>query len=210
MARVRGASLSTEAAELGFWAVIATMAGVLGSAKIKENAVSTATLSQIQKRFEGDLDGVLSAALQAKRLAKSGKLKERVSMGAYEKHRAAIAETNPLASKPGSASWPPGGQTVMSRFGGGTWSGALEAMGLPAHGQGRARGSGSFTDADFADALHAYAALCTKEERPATYSGYCAWTKEEKEAGRPRPSGSTLRQRYRSWSGALAAADVPK
>lgn len=206
MARVRGASLSAEAAELGFWAVVAALAGVEGADRAGVEEVPSAVLSQIEKRFEGDVAGLLQAAAEAKRLAEMGELKERVSMGAYERQRAAIAQSNAIAAKPGSAAWPPGGQTVMSRFGGGTWSGALRAMGLPADGQGRARGSGSLSDADFTDALRAYFAFCTAENQTATYAGYCTWVKSEKEAGRPRPSGSTLRQRYRSWSGALAAA----
>ena len=61
MRKVRGTSLSDEAVELGFWVVVGQ---VMGATSRSGGAVEVpqAVLAEITKRYEGDLEGLLTSA----------------------------------------------------------------------------------------------------------------------------------------------------
>lgn len=204
MAKVRGASLGDEAVKLGFWVVVARIMKVAADSRSDSfEEISEPVRAEISKRYQGDLPALLSQAAHAQAQVVARTSEVSVTAAAYERSRAEIAGLNTLESKPGSAAWPPGAQTVMARFGGGAWSAALAELGLPGAGQGRALGSGRLKQVDFEDAIGAFVKDCAAKGISATYAEYGRWVKGEQEAGRPRPSGSTVRQRYRSWSAAL-------
>ena len=202
MAKVRGASLSDEAAELGFWAVAAQVMGITGqSAGTPE--LPQAVRAEIAKRYEGDVEVLLAGGARARALVAEGEKMGGLSAARYERERAQIALKNAVAVKPGRAAWPPGVLTVMARFGEGSWSNALGAFGLAGGGKGRELGSGRLSRSDFEEAVDKCVRDCALSGTATTYAQYGPWVAGEKAAGRPRPSGSTLRQRYGSWSAAL-------
>ena len=211
---VRGVSLPDEVVELGFWAVLAATvppppdprdSGVEGGVgNTGDGEVSETARKQIAQRYRPGLDALLAGAVRLRSEVRDGR-NLAISLGRYEKARGGLAATNRVPSRPGQAAWPPGAQTVAARFGGGSWADALRALGISAEPGGRARGSGSLADHDFKAALDAFFRDCGEGGGPTTYSAYCAWVQEETDNGRRRPSGSAVRQRYSSWSGALAA-----
>ena len=223
---VRGVSLPNEVVELGVWAVLAVafppLQGPIGeegggarsagdeggglSADEGEavGVVSETVRKKIAQRYRPGLDTLLDGAVRLRNEVRDGRHLA-ISLGRYEKVRSGLAAANQVASRPGQAAWPPGAQTVAARLGGGAWAEALRALGVSAETGGRARGSGSLANHDFKAALAAFFHDCGEGGGPTTYSAYCAWVQEERANGRHRPSGSAVRQRYASWSGALAA-----
>lgn len=202
MAKVRGASLSDEAVELGFWAVAGQIMGITRDS-VGNVELPPGVRAEIAKRYQGDLESLLAGAVRARTLVAEGEKMGGVSAARYERERVQISLRNAVEAKPGSAAWPPGVQTVMARFGEGSWSRALGVFGLSGAAQGRELGSGRLTRGDFEEAVGRFTRDCELLGRAATYAEYGRWAKEEKASGRPRPSGSTLRQRYGSWSAAL-------
>ena len=223
---VRGVSLPDEVVELGVWAVLAVAFPPLqgprnddgdgarsagdegGDLSVDEgeavSEVSETVRKKIAQRYRPGLDTLLDGAVRLRNEVRDGRHLA-ISLGRYEKVRSGLAAANQVASRPGQAAWPPGAQTVAARLGGGAWAEALRALGVSAETGGRARGSGSLANQDFKAALDAFLQDCHGGGGPTTYSAYCAWVREERANGRHRPSGSAVRQRYSSWSGALAA-----
>ncbi|WP_186760754.1 sigma factor-like helix-turn-helix DNA-binding protein [Arthrobacter alpinus] len=103
-----------------------------------------------------------------------------------------------LVSRQGAFPWPPTRQTVMKRFGG--WNEALEEMGIGATSQGRPKGLLKFTREDYADAVRDFYAVASDAHSNATYAAYEEWVKQEVAAGRPRPSGASVRNVYGTWA----------
>ena len=205
---VRGVSLPDEVVELGVWAVLAVAFPPLPDPHGEEGDgvgnVSETARKKIAQRYMPGLDTLLDGAVRLRNEVRDGR-RLAISLGRYEKVRSGLAAANQVASRPGQAAWPPGAQTVAARLGGGSWADALRALGVSAETGGRARGSGSLANHDFKAALAAFFHDCHGGGGPTTYSAYCAWVQEERANGRHRPSGSAVRQRYASWSGALAA-----
>lgn len=90
----------------------------------------------------------------------------------------------------------PSGLTINKRFGG--WNASLEAAGLPTN-QASGR-KADRTDADLADWVGRYLA---DPETTGSYGGYADWSKKQKGA----PSAHTIRNRFRTWSAAVEAAN---
>ncbi len=211
-ARVRGASLSREAVELGFWAVVAQMLGLISKdpatarsrSRRVEVVVSRRAREQIEKRYDGRTDQILEKALEARDRVIGADKVLNLSLGRYEKERRRLASSNSRPHRPGSAAWPPGAQTIAARLGAGSWATAMRNLGVEAEGQGRPRGSGKLQEEDFFRALSDFLAVEEVAGKRATYACYSEWART---CGSDRrvPSGSTVRQRFGTWSAALAA-----
>lgn len=209
---VRGASLPVEAVERGFWAVLASVVPPKRRARRKPEArlpkiARDEVFEQITRRFSPGAEELVVSGAALKREVKRGR-EVAVSLEAYERAREAIAARNELPTRAGQAAWPPGAQTVAARLGKSSWSAAMENMGLSSRGPGRPRGSGHLAEEDFMTALRDFNRDCEESGRRPTYSAYGEWVRKQKESGFSRPSGSTVRQRYLSWSAACEAAGI--
>lgn len=96
--------------------------------------------------------------------------------------------------------WPPTAQTLMKRLGGGYWNGVLAAAGLQTVARGRARGRGSYTDAEYRQAIILFMRECSRANREPSYSAYTAWLRKEETARRNWPSPAAMRVKYGSWN----------
>lgn len=209
---VRGVSLPDEAVERGFWAVLATVFPPKRRPRRSKTGrvpkiARDETFEQISRRFTPGAEELVITGAALRREVERGR-DVAISLEGYEKAREVIAAQNSLPTRAGQAAWPPGAQTVAARLGGTSWARAMETLGVRSSGPGRPRGSGRLTEEDFMDALQQFHQSCQADGSRSTYSAYCTWAREEKAAGRPRPSGSTVRQRYLSWSQACRAAGI--
>lgn len=206
---VRGASLPTEALELGFWALMAQIHPPEATAAIEEEQLPKSVLDPIAKRFAPNVDELLANARALKAEVEKGRSLV-VSLDEYEKARARLASRNQMPTRPGQAAWPPGAQTISARIGNGSWAEALEKLGIDVHAVGRRKGTGRLTEDDFTQALRQFVRQSATQRTKPTYAAYCQWAKEQRADGIDRPSGSTVRQRYLTWSAALQAAESKK
>jgi len=135
-----------------------------------------------------------------------------ISAAQYDAARSAYLDERGILAKVGVAVWPPTSQTIRSRLGGGSWARAVEALGLTAN-TGRSRGGGSFSDDNYragvARFLEAAADDACADVTASSFAAYSAWVKDERAAGRRRPSGAAIRQHFGSWEAAKKAAENP-
>lgn len=209
---VRGASLPVEAVERGFWAVLASVFPPKRRPRRNPEArlpriARDETFGQITRRFQPGAEDLVITGAALKREVTRGR-EVAISLEGYERAREEIAARNELPTRAGQAAWPPGAQTVAARLGKASWSSAMENLGIRSRGPGRPRGTGRLTEEDFMNALRAFSSECAAEGKRPTYSAYAEWVRKEKKGGRARPSGSTVRQRYLSWSAACESAGI--
>lgn len=121
---------------------------------------------------------------------------ETMSAASYDNTRAKLIARLPRAGSSGVKLWPPTSQTVRAHLGGGAWNDALKSLGIPASHMGRARGAIRFTRDDFKQALTDFHAT---DGTNGSYSSYQSWVKLEREQGRERPAGATVRNTFGSW-----------
>ena len=108
-------------------------------------------------------------------------------------------------SRKGATPWPPTRQTVQKRFGG--WNDGLAAVGLGTATRGRSKGLVKFTESDYYGSMRDFA---TDPKAANTVEGYHRWVVLEADAGRARPSVSSIRNFFGSWGDALRSADLKR
>jgi hypothetical protein len=125
-----------------------------------------------------------------------------ISRRLYDKLRGEILSELGLVSARGATVWPPSGQTVMTRLGGGYWAEALISMGLPPGEGGRERGLLRFTENDYENAVADFLASVEEIGHPSTYEAFSRWIDGEERTGRRRPSAPAVRLHFTSWNNA--------
>ena len=168
-------------------------------------------LGEVIEHFEeglmpsGSLETILRE-IAGTRVALAAGMELSMSHSSYEATRLEVWAKEGWA---GSAEpyWPPTKQTAMKRLGNGYWVDAMTAIGLkPSDRKGRSRGLLLYTEADYQAAMKDYYRDCQTASIDPTHSRYDSWAKKEKEAGRTRPSGMSLRNFFGSWITAIQFA----
>lgn len=151
-----------------------------------------------------DADEVLACIARAQRaIAADPQLT--LTAKQYDAERLAVTEQAGAESGRGKLTWPPTSQTVIKRFSG-YWNEALQAVGLSVS-SGRKRGALKFTTQDHVDALRSHAIAARRNGKNVSYNGYVEWLADSGNQG-TYPSGAAIRQRFGSWSAALAEAGI--
>lgn len=145
-----------------------------------------------------DATNILQLATAAKRALRQPANKT-LSAAAYDKERAKLVAGMPRSGDAGVKLWPPTSQTVRAHLGNGAWNDALHAVGIPTAKTGRARGTSHFSSEDFRKALTDF----SETSESVSYSAYQKWVKAEREQGRERPAGATVRNTFGLWSEAM-------
>jgi hypothetical protein len=104
--------------------------------------------------------------------------------------------------KADSVPWPPTSQTIRKRLGGQFWNEAVKDAGLTPHTRGRSRGALIYRESN--EYLLAVAEFLTDAESrqgATSFAEYERWA-----TGRAVPSPATIRNIYRTWTAAKAAA----
>jgi predicted DNA-binding protein YlxM (UPF0122 family) len=120
----------------------------------------------------------------------------------YDEIRRDILTALGLVSAQGVMPWPPTGQTVMKRIGGGYWAEALHYLGLTSSSRGRERGLLRFSEDDYAKAVIDFLAQAAVTGQATTFEAFGDWIDSEERAGRRRPSAPSIRLRYVTWNNA--------
>ncbi len=122
-----------------------------------------------------------------------------VTKNEYEAWRTRWLESFPKADP---VPWPATSQTIIKRLGAGYWNDAVKNAGLAPHERGRSRGALIYKAADeYVQAVASFLADAEERGRPTSFAEYDRWA-----AGRPLPSGGQIRNTYKTWSAAQAAA----
>lgn len=116
----------------------------------------------------------------------------------YEELRVELVEAMGLESRKGATPWPCTRQTIMKRFGG--WSDGLASFGIGTTSRGRTKGLLKYTVDEYRQAMRDFVA---DAERPNTVEAYHEWVVLEAEAGRVRPSVSSVRNILGTWGEAV-------
>ncbi|MGJ9373889.1 hypothetical protein [Nesterenkonia sp. CF4.4] len=107
--------------------------------------------------------------------------------------------------------WPVGASTILKRASG-SWSAALQNVGLAASSRTTPTGFGTarFSEEQFRAALRDFTADGARAGFTTSYQSYVDWRKLEQQGGRTDlPSGPSIRNTYGSWSAALEQDGVP-
>lgn len=123
----------------------------------------------------------------------------------YAQLRAQFLETQGAAPARGRNVWPVGASTILKRASG-SWSAALQKVGLAASSRARPSGFGSarFTQEQFRAALRDFTANGGRAGFTTSYQSYVDWRTREQQRGRSDlPSGPSIRNSYGSWNAAL-------
>jgi hypothetical protein len=127
----------------------------------------------------------------------------------YDEIRRDILTALGLFSAQGVMPWPPTGQTVMKRLGGGYWAEALRYLGLTSSSRGRKRGLLRFSQDDYANAVVDFLAQAAVTGQATTFDAFGDWIDSEERAGRRRPSAPSIRLRYVTWYNAKRTVVAP-
>jgi hypothetical protein len=127
----------------------------------------------------------------------------------YDEVRRATLTDLGLVSAQGVMPWPPTGQTVMKRLGGGYWAEALRYLGLTSSSRGRERGLLRFSEDDYANAVVDFLAQAAVTGQATTFDAFGDWIDSEERAGRRRPSAPSIRLRYVTWNNAKRMVVAP-
>lgn len=123
----------------------------------------------------------------------------------YAQLRAQFLNTQGTAPGRGRNVWPVGASTILKRASG-SWSAALQNVGLSASSRARPSGFGSarFTEEQFRAALRDFTVTGGQAGFTTSYQSYVDWRKLQQQQGRSDlPSGPSIRNTYGSWSAAL-------
>ncbi len=181
--RTRGTSFGLDEVEAGFWLV-------LGVARGRGEAVT-----------RDDLGDFIT---DVREWARGAGAPCTISASEFERTRRGILDAWGQASAKGRSLWPPTSRTVATRLGNGHWNEALAGLGLTTSALGRSRGASTFGEQDFLEALRAYIDDRTRTRQSVSFAGYEAWAGERRSSGVRIPAAATIRQRFGSWSRALA------
>lgn len=107
-------------------------------------------------------------------------------------------------SRRGATPWPPTRQTLMGRYT--YWNAALESVGLAPAKKGRPPGLVKFTEKLYEKAVREFVAEMTERGLHPSHDRYIDWAASMNAAGHERPSSSSLRNYFGSWSAALRVA----
>lgn len=129
------------------------------------------------------------------------------SKDAYDAARARAVRGLEFAGRAGHQIWPPTSQTVRKRLGTNFWNDALSSLGFPTSGGGRKRGAFHYSPEAFRSAVIDFLTDARATGGAESFSRYEAWAKDERAAGRTRPSGASVRNHFGSWNDAKAAAE---
>jgi hypothetical protein len=122
-----------------------------------------------------------------------------VTKNEYEAWRTQWLESFPKAEP---VPWPATSQTIIKRLGAGYWNDAVKNAGLAPHERGRSRGALIYKAVDeYVQAVASFLAEAEEHGRPTSFAEYDRWA-----AGRPVPTGASVRNTYKTWSAAKAAA----
>lgn len=199
--------------EAGFWLVLAHALRVGGPSAlvtggdVDEGGGATPSVALPDLPFPGDSPhaGRIRSAILSARARVAADPSLTLSVVDHDRARLEVLEGLGQVSHRGAALWPVGSRTVSVRLGGGSWSGALTRFGLALPAPSRPRGNRRFAEGDYRDAVRDFLVHCSEAGIPATFSAYGSWSAARREAGIAVPTGATLRQRFGTWSGALAA-----
>lgn len=122
---------------------------------------------------------------------------------AYEEIRAGIwSEEGWSGAK--NRYWPPTKQTVMKRLGDSYWDDAMQVMGfVVSPRRGRPRGHLKYTEFDYEAAMRDFLAHCAASSEKDTFQNFEDWLVAEKQRGRTRPSGVSVRNKFGGWISAV-------
>ncbi|MBO0594826.1 hypothetical protein I2485_00240 [Nesterenkonia sp. E16_7] len=152
--------------------------------------------------------GSISQALDAVRAGRDAVTSDpslSLSAARYQTLRSEFLAAQPAAPGRGRNVWPVGASTILKRASG-SWSAALQNVGLSASSRARPSGFGSarFTEEQFRAALRDFTANGGQAGFTTSYQSYVDWRKLQQQQGRSDlPSGPSIRNTYGSWSVAL-------
>lgn len=152
--------------------------------------------------------GSITQALDAVRAGRDAVLSDpslSLSAAKYQALRSQFLAAQPAAPGKGKNVWPVGASTILKRAEG-SWSAALQNVGLAASSRARPSGFGSarFSAEQFRAALQDFTATGARAGFTTSYQSYVEWRKAEQQGGRTDlPSGPSIRNTYGSWSAAL-------
>lgn len=118
----------------------------------------------------------------------------------YEELRIELVDAMGLESRKGAMPWPCTRQTIMKRFG--SWSDGLRSIGIGTTTRGRTKGLLKFSEDDYRQSMRDFTA---EASLPRTVERYHEWVVLEAEAGRARPSVSSIRNFFGTWGDAMRA-----
>lgn len=128
----------------------------------------------------------------------------------FEQVREDFINEHGIEAGKGAMIWPVTRQTVMKRFGSGSWTDALATMGVQSSIRGgRAKGQLIFSAADYAASIRDYLAFAQVSGKNVTFAGYEKWVVGEKASHRLRPSGASVRNIYGGWLLAVQSEGNP-
>ena len=201
--RTRGSAFDDAVLEAGFWFVLASARGIASTSQDSDTDLVKDLTPHVPSIAIARV--AASHALAAKKAVESGQ-EWTISAQEFERTRAAILSGWNISSSKGAALWPPGGQTVATRLGGGQWNAALRAMGLAVSTQGRARGGSKFTREDVIGAVVRFLKEAKGRGLAPSFVNYTQWSSQKRDAGEDIPAPATVRQKLRSWSAATEIA----
>ncbi|PRZ13181.1 hypothetical protein BCL67_11656 [Nesterenkonia sandarakina] len=123
----------------------------------------------------------------------------------YEQRRSQFLAAQGSAPGRGRKVWPVGASTILKRASG-SWSAALQNVGLAPSTRARPSGFGTarFSEEQFKAALRDFTADGGRAGFTTSYQSYVDWRKLQQQGGRSDlPSGPSIRNSYGSWNAAL-------
>ncbi|MCH8561448.1 hypothetical protein [Nesterenkonia sp. DZ6] len=159
----------------------------------------------LQDQGAGDSVNEVLDAVRAGRDAVAGDPSLSLSAKKYEELRSHLLAAQSAAPNRGWNVWPIGASTILKRADG-SWSAALQNVGLAPSSRARPSGFGTarFTPAQFGAALRDFTGHGAREGFTTSYQSYVDWRKAQQQRGRTDlPSGPSIRNTYGSWSAAL-------
>ncbi|TDS83005.1 hypothetical protein [Nesterenkonia aurantiaca] len=157
--------------------------------------------------------GSISQALEAVRAGRDAVTRDpslSLSAQRYQELRSQFLTAQTAAPGRGRNVWPVGTSTILKRASG-SWSAALQNVGLAASSRARPSGFGTarFSHEQFRTALRDFTAQGAGAGFTTSYQSYVDWRKLQRQQGRTDlPSGASIRNTYGSWSTALEQEDT--